>query len=84
MTTSITNPGRMVDLASAGMATSRTEGYRYVVVLGTQYATLPEEELKKRIASASLTNTQLDRLIDQLDTSWKAQWLNEPDPFTPE
>lgn len=84
MTTSITNPGRMVNLASAKPATSRTEGYRYVVILGTHYATLPEEELRARIAKASLANAQLDRLVDQLDASWKDQWLNEPDPFTPE
>jgi hypothetical protein len=50
----------------------------------SRYETLPTEVLRRRIEEASLTNTELDRLIERSDRSWKQQWLDEPDPFTPE
>jgi len=55
----------------------------FCLFVESRFETLPAEVLRQRIEVASLTNAELDRLIERSDRSWKQQWLDEPDPFTP-
>ena len=85
MDASITQPGRVVALPAMVSPMSTTGGAGFSILFVTRYDTLPTAELRGRIREASLTNAQLDRLVDGLDPTWKKQWLSEPDePFAAE